>query len=85
MFFLTVAAVVLLQGVGLSFQVYSIAQHRWKSAVERWNRVQEIRSGLTEPGRDWHILPQARPLTRITVEDALTDDQASWEVLRAQK
>lgn len=81
---LTLASVTLLQCIELSIRQYSLTQKHWKSAVESWNRAEQMRS-LTPRGQEKiQILPTARPLYR-TILSPGTGLATNWEVLIAEK
>lgn len=78
---LTVAIVALLHAIGVAFRSYSSAHSQWQVTVDLWNRVEQSRAA-PGPEEEWiQVLPQARPLYRVVLEDS----SRRWEVLRAQK
>lgn len=78
---LTVAAVALMQAFGFSIRFYASAKDRWRSSVDLWNRVQEIRANPSPEGERLQVIEGARPVYRIVLEDS----SRRWEVLRADK
>jgi Tfp pilus assembly protein PilV len=81
--FLTVAMVAILQCLAHVLQMQVESRKQWTRSLEKWNRCQELRSGL-EAGEPVSVLPSARSLFRFVVQ-ADDGDLLSWEVLRAPK
>lgn len=74
---LGLVALMLLQSVGSAFQSYSASHRHWKAALELWNRAQQTRATPQSGGQWVFVLPQARPLYRVVLEDGVHQ----WEVL----
>ncbi len=85
LFFLTIAAMALLQGLDLAFRQYSLAQTRWEAIVELWNQIEQSRATSPTHGEPIQIIPDSRPLYRTVYRDPRLGEQSGWEVLSAEK
>ncbi len=85
LFFLTIAAMALLQGLDLAFRQYSLAQTRWEAIVELWNQIEQSRATSSSQGEAIQIIPDSRPLYRTVFSDPRLGEQSGWEVLSAEK
>ncbi len=83
--FLLVAAIALLQGLELAFRHYSLAQNRWKTTVELWNQIEELRAAHSPRGEILQIIPGSRPLYRTLLTDPRLGEHSGWEVLNSEK
>jgi Tfp pilus assembly protein PilV len=82
--FLTVAIVTMLQCLAHALQMQVASGEQWRRSLEKWNRCQELRSGL-EAGEPVSVLPGARSMLQFAVQADAEDSSPAWEVLRAAK
>jgi hypothetical protein len=81
--FLTVAALSVMQSLAVAATAYSLSQRQWLAAVERWNRVVELRADPPTEAEGLMLAPGIPPLRRFPVPgEGPADD---WEVLIARR